>query len=166
MGRLFVHRFIKPTFHGTPLSSGLGGFEADPLASVDPEPGCMPHMPLSLGEEVMSMAFATERSKVAFAFGAMKRGGALGQQTLAGTGSQAADAGEARGGAAGGGDAAAGAASGGAGVTQVPGGNSGQDAASPLRHLSVRRLWSIMPLSVALQVRGTVRRSPVRAAPP
>ncbi|GIL47215.1 hypothetical protein Vafri_4090 [Volvox africanus] len=144
---------------------GLGGFEADPLASVDPDPGGMPHMPLSLGEEVLSLASATERSKMAFAFGAMKGTGTQGdhqrqqqqqqqQPQTQGQGMAATEGGE--GGVGGGGDGAhGGAASAGAGAAAM-----GQDVTVPLRHLSVRRLWSIMPLSVALQVLGSTSRRP------
>ncbi|GLI58793.1 hypothetical protein VaNZ11_000551 [Volvox africanus] len=142
---------------------GLGGFEADPLASVDPDPGGMPHMPLSLGEEVLSLASATERSKMAFAFGAMKGTGTQGdhqrqqkqqQPQMQGQSMAATDGGE--GGAGGGGDGPpGGAAPGGAGAAAM-----GQDLTVPLRHLSVRRLWSIMPLSVALQVLGSTSRRP------
>ncbi|GIL70513.1 hypothetical protein Vretifemale_1252 [Volvox reticuliferus] len=123
----------------------------------------MPHMPLSLGEEVLSLASATERSKVAFAFGAMKGTSTQGdhqrqqqqqQPQTQGQGVAATDAGEE--GAGGGGDGVpGGAAMAGAGAAVM-----GQDPTVPLRHLSVRRLWSIMPLSVALQVLGSTSRRP------
>jgi hypothetical protein len=142
---------LRPHPHPTPpLRAGLGGFDPDPLASVDPDPGGMPNMPLSLGEEVLSLASSTERSRMAFAFGAMK---GLGlpppqQQQQPQAGRPPGDAGE--GGGPGGGEGGGAAAA------------AGQEAAGPpIRHLSVRRLWSIMPLSVALQVRrDTAPRDP------
>ncbi|EFJ51065.1 hypothetical protein VOLCADRAFT_88331 [Volvox carteri f. nagariensis] len=166
--------------------AGLGGFESDSLASVDPEPGGMPHMPLSWGEEVLSLASATERSKMAFAFGAMKGSSAQGdpqkqqQQGQPGQG-QGAQQGQQQGVAEGGGERAAGGAAGGPGEggdgearggggggggVEVTGATARQEApAAPMRHLSVRRLWSIMPLSVALQVLGsTSRRHPEELA--
>ncbi|GFR43701.1 hypothetical protein Agub_g4811, partial [Astrephomene gubernaculifera] len=59
---------------------GLGGFDPDPLSSVDPDPASLPHMPLALGEELLSLASAAERSRMAFAFGAMKGGAGGGAQ--------------------------------------------------------------------------------------
>ncbi|KXZ52892.1 hypothetical protein GPECTOR_8g272 [Gonium pectorale] len=108
--------------------AGLGGFTPDPLAAVEPAPGTVPNLPRGIDEAVVTVGPGLDISRVAFAFGAMPAqdaGQAAGQQQ----GQPPRTAAQA-----------------------VEGQQTGAGAAQQ-RLVSVRRLWSAMPLDLALQAR-------------